>query len=76
MLLPLQLRDGKRQANFKRQLHTAGVAELRLARAVAQVLAQIFCAQCSRLHCLAQLNFLETLLAADLRRYLPTVNGL
>ena len=46
-------------------MHIAQVAKLLLARAVAQVLAQIFCPQCSRLHCLAQLNLLETLLAAD-----------
>ena len=63
-------------STFRRRLHTAGVAELRLARAVAQVSAQIFCPKCSRLHCLAQLNLMETLLAADLRRFLPTVNGL
>ena len=31
------------QAHFERRLHTAEVAELRLARAVAQVSAQIFC---------------------------------
>ena len=56
---------GWRQAHFERRLHTAGVAELLLARAIAQVSAQIFCPQFSRLHCLAQVNFLETLLAAD-----------
>ena len=57
----------------------AEFAELLLACAVAQVSAQIFCPQCSRLHCLAQgaqLNSLKTLLAADLRCSLPTVNGL
>ena len=57
------------QAHFERRFHTAEVAELRLARAVAQVSAQMFCPQCSRLHCLAQgaqLNSLKTLLAADL----------
>ena len=67
------------QAHFERRLHTAEVAELRLARAVAQVSAQMFCPQCSRLHCLAQgaqLNSPNTLLAADLRCSLPTVNGL
>ena len=60
-------------------LHTAEIAELRLARAVAQVSAQIFCPQCSKLHCLeqaAQLNSLKTLLAASLRRSLTIVNGL
>ena len=56
---------GKHISNLERRLHTNEVAELLLARAVAQVLAQIFCPQCSRLHCLAQLNLLETLLAAD-----------
>ena len=47
------------QAHFERRLHTVEVAELRLARAVAQVSAQIFCPQCSRLRCLAQLNLLK-----------------
>ena len=67
------------QAHFERRVHTAEVAELLLARAVEQVSEQMFCPQCSRIHCLAQvaqLNSLKTLLAADLRRSLPTVHGL
>ena len=52
-------------------MHTAEVAELRLARANAHVSAQIFCPKYSRRHCLAQL-MLE-ILAADLGRSLPMV---
>ena len=67
------------EASTFRKMHTAEVAELRVARAVAQVSAQILCPQCSRLHCLAQaaqLNLLKYLLAGDLGRSLQTVNGL
>ncbi len=64
------------QAHIERRLHTYEVAELRIARAFARVSVQMFCSQCSRPHCIEQLNLLETLLAADLRRSLPTVNSL
>ncbi len=64
------------QVHFERRLDTDEVAELLIARAVARVSVQMFCSQCSRPHCMGQLNLLETLLAADLRRSLPTVNGL
>ena len=65
------------QAHFERQLHTNEVAELQIARAVARVSVQMFCSQCSRPNCMEQqLNLLETLLAAELRRSLPTVNCL
>ncbi len=64
------------QAHFERRLHTDEIAELRIARAVARVSVQVFCSQCSRPHCMEQLNMLETLPAADLKRFLPTVNGL
>ena len=56
-----------------------GGHQLACRRAVAQVSAQIFCSQCSRLRFLAQgaqLNSLKTLLAADIRRSLPILNGL
>ncbi len=53
------------QAHFERRLHTDEVAELRIVCAVARVLVQLFCSQCSRPHCIEQLDLLETLLAAD-----------
>ncbi len=56
------------QARFERQVHTYKVAELLIAHAVARVSVQMFFSQCSRPHCMKQLNLLETLLAADLRR--------
>ncbi len=66
------------QAHFKRRLHTNEVAELQIARAVARVSVQMLCSQRPRPHCMEQLtrNLLETLLAADLKRSLPTVSGL
>jgi hypothetical protein len=53
------------QVHFERRLHTDEVAELRIARAVARVSAQMLCSQCSRPHCIEQLDLLETLLAAN-----------
>ena len=56
-------------------MHTAEGAELWVAYAVARVSAKILGPKGSRHHCLAQaaqLNMLETLLAADLRRSVPT----
>ncbi len=62
---------GWRQAHFVIRLHTAEVAALWIAHAIAFVSAQILYTKHSRSHCFAQL-MLE-ILAADLRRSLPII---
>ena len=54
------------QTHLNRQLHTAGIAELLVARVFAHVSAQIFYPKYSRSHCLTQL--LLGTLVADLGR--------
>ncbi len=58
------------QAHFERRLHTDEVAELRIGRAVARVSVQMFPMFQTSLH--GATDLLEALLAADLRRSLPT----